>query len=43
MNFSHGIIYFEDEPNKYYKVLFKISNKLYLNEHIDGDVLCNKR
>jgi len=43
MNFSNATIYFEDAPNKYYKVLFKIGNKLYLNEPIDRDIPKNTK
>ncbi len=43
MNFSNATIYFEDAPNKYYKVLFKIGNKLYLNEPLDRDVPSNTK
>jgi len=38
MNFTNTNIYFEDFPNRYYKVLFKIGNKLYLQEPIDRDI-----
>ena len=43
MNFSNATIYFDDVPNKYYKVLFKIGNKLYLNEPIDRDIPKNTK
>lgn len=38
LNFSNITIYLNDSPNKYYKVLFRIGNKLYLNEPIDRDI-----
>jgi hypothetical protein len=38
MNFSNTTVYFSDLPNRYYKVLFKISNKLYLSEPVDRDI-----
>ncbi|HOB26071.1 MAG TPA: baseplate J/gp47 family protein [Bacilli bacterium] len=43
MNFSNITIYFSDLPNKYYKVLYKISNKLYLSEPIDRDIPSNTK
>jgi len=43
MNLSNATIYFSDLPNKYYKVLFKINNKLYLSEPIDRDIPSNTK
>lgn len=35
INFTNTTIYFSDSPNKYYRVLFKIGDSLYLNEPVD--------
>ena len=43
LNFSNITIYFADSPNKRYKVLFRIGNKLYLNEPIDRDIPANTK
>jgi hypothetical protein len=39
MNLNNISIYFADAPTKYYRVLFKIGNKLYLDTPIDRDIL----